>query len=319
MKSLSTGKIIIFAISIMILILIIQVVFRFRKEIRDSYNALDDSESRIVNTDCGLIEYASIGKGYPVLVIHGIFGGFDQGLVTADNKFGDQYSIISPSRFGYLGTPMPDNPTVEDQADAFACLLDELDIKETVIFATSAGGTSAIQFALRHPERISALILNSSNTPGEVEAGLPPKPVAKFAFQSDFIFWALTTYFRSSMNSIMGVPDDFELTPEFENVVASVMKTVLPVKPRADGAIFDMYISNAEINTGYQIEDIRIPTLIINAKDDPLTLYKNAKALSEKISDAKLISIPNGGHMTLGNEEIIRSEIEAFLTRTLDN
>lgn len=317
MKSLSIGKYIFVTISILIVILIIQVFFRFRKEIRTLYNALDNSTSRVVNTECGSIEYVIVGEGYPVLVIHGIFGGFDQGLVTAKGKFGDQYSIIAPSRFGYLGTPLPDNPTVEDQADAFACLLDELNIEKTVVFATSAGGTSAIQFALRHPERISALILNSSNAPGEVEAGLPPKIVAKLAFQSDFIFWLLTTYFQSSMNSMMGVPEGFNLTPEYESDIARVMKTILPVKPRADGALFDMYISNAEINTGYPVEDIMIPTLIINAKDDPLTLYENAEALAERIPGAKLVSIPSGGHMTLGNEQLIRSEIDAFLTEVL--
>jgi hypothetical protein len=34
-----------------------------------------------------------------------------------------------------------------------------------------------------------ALVLFSSKTPGETEAALPPEPVAKALFKSDFIFW----------------------------------------------------------------------------------------------------------------------------------
>jgi pimeloyl-ACP methyl ester carboxylesterase len=319
MKTRSIGKYVFATILILILIIVMQVVLRFSKEIRTSYDKVDDSGSKIAYTDCGPIEYATIGEGYPVLVLHGIFGGFDQGIITAEDKIGDQYSVIAPSRFGYLGTPLPDNPSVEKQADAFAYLLDELGIEKTVVMATSAGGTSAIQFALRHPERISGLILISSSAPGEVAGGLPPKPVMEIVTRSDFVFWASTTYLSSSMYSIMGVPQEFELSPEMEVEVQNVMNTILPVKPRADGVIFDMFISNADVNNGYPVETIMVPTLIISAKDDPLTLYTNAKTLSENLPNAKLVSLQSGGHMTLGNSEQIQNEIEEFLGKHSSN
>ena len=113
----------------------------------------------------------------------------------------------------------------------------------------------------------------------------------------------------------MGVPEGFELTPEYEADVAEVMKTILPVNPRSDGAIFDMFVSNADINIGYPLEEITVPVLIINAVDDPLTLYKNAQSAAERIPGAKLVTIESGGHMLLGHEERVRSEIVAFLER----
>jgi len=137
--------------------------------------------------------------------------------------------------------------------------------------------------------------------------------VAKALFKSDFIFWLVTTYFSSSMRSTMGVPEGFELTPEYEADVAEVMKTILPVKPRSDGALFDMYVSNLDINTGYPLEEITVPVLIVNAVDDPLTLYRNAQAAAERIPGSKLFTIESGGHMLLGQEERVRAEIGAFL------
>ena len=282
---------------------------------RAAKERLQGGGSQVIETDCGLIEYATFGKGYPLLVVHGIFGGFDQGLVIARANIGEEFRSIVPSRFGYLRTPFPDDASPAGQADAFACLLDALGIEQAAIMGTSAGGTSAIQFALRHPDRCSVLVLFSSNTPGETKAALPPEPVAKALFKSDFIFWILTTYFCSSLRAKMGVPGGFELTREHEATVAEVMKTILPANPRSAGALFDMFVSNFDINTGYPLEAISVPVLIINAVDDPLTLYKNAQSASRRIPGATLVTVENGGHMLLGHEEKIRSEILWFLEK----
>src|SRR6185295_13638368 len=51
----------------------------FRRDVAAA-RAMTLSESRILNTRCGQIEYASCGVGSPVLVLHGTSGGWDQGL-----------------------------------------------------------------------------------------------------------------------------------------------------------------------------------------------------------------------------------------------
>jgi pimeloyl-ACP methyl ester carboxylesterase len=304
-------------LAVAILVIAALVYARYRRDIHNARERLQSGGSQVIETGCGPVEYATVGEGYPVLVVHGIFGGFDQGLVIARRYVGDGFRSIVPSRFGYLRTPLPEDASPAGQADAYACLLDALGIEHAAILGTSAGGTSAIQFALRHPDRCSALVLLTSNTPGETEAALLPEPLANVMFKSDFVFWLMTAYFSSSLHSIMGVPEGFELTPEYQADVAEVMVTILPVNPRSDGAIFDMFVSNPDINAGYPggypLEEINLPVLIINAVDDPLTLYKNAQSAAERIPGAKLVTIENGGHMLLGHEEKVRSEIETFL------
>jgi 2-hydroxy-6-oxonona-2,4-dienedioate hydrolase len=73
---------------------------RCRREMGAARKRLDELGSEVLETRCGPIEYAARGEGYPVLVIHGIFGGFDQGLVDAGNTFSEGYRLIVPSRFG---------------------------------------------------------------------------------------------------------------------------------------------------------------------------------------------------------------------------
>jgi len=313
MEKIKIGWLIADVLGATLVIFAVFIYARYRRDIRAAQERVQNLGSRVIETACGPIEYATFGEGHPVLVIHGIFGGFDQGLVTARGQLGEGFRSIVPSRFGYLRTPLPDEASPVAQADAFECLLDALGIERAAILATSAGGTSAIQFALRHPDRCSALVLVSSNAPGETEAGLPPEPLANVMFRSDFAFWLLTTYFRSSMRSIMGVPKGFELTPQDEADIAETMETILPVTPRAEGALFDMYVSNPDINTGYPLEEITVPALIIHAADDPLARYENARSMAERIPGARLVTVESGGHMLLGHEGRIRSEIGEFL------
>jgi len=301
------------ALGLAIAALAVSLHMQFRRDIRAAYERLESGGSLIAKTVCGPIEYAILGEGEPVLVVHGIFGGFDQGRVMAQGNLVEDYRSIIPSRFGYLRTSLPDTASPASQSDAYACLLDALDIETAAVLGTSAGATSAIQFALRYPDRCSSLVLISPNAPGATEAALPPRAMANVVFRSDFVFWLLTTHFRSSMNSMMGVPKGFTLTPQHKAVVADVMMTVLPVKPRSNGALFDMFVSNSDINTGYPLKEIAVPVLIISAVDDPLALYVNAQAMAETIPGSRLVTIESGGHMLLGHDERIRSEIVAFL------
>jgi pimeloyl-ACP methyl ester carboxylesterase len=309
------GWLILGVVGVLLVFGAVQIYARYRRDIHTARERVEELGSQIVGTACGPMEYAEFGEGYPVLVIHGIFGGFDQGLVTARGQLGEGFRAIVPSRFGYLRTPLPENASPATQADAYACLLDALGIESAAVIATSAGGTSAIQFALRHPDRCSALVLISSNAPGETEAGLPPKPLTKVLFRSDFVFWLLATHFRSTMRSMMGVPKGFELAPQDEVDIAETMETILPVSPRAEGALFDMYISNPDINTGYPLEEIAVPTLIVHAADDPLASYENARSMAELIPGARLVTVKSGGHMLLGQGEVVRAAVADFLSR----
>ena len=168
----------------------------------------------MIETACGPIEYARIGKGYPVLVVHGAMGGFDQGLWLAHGFDLSEYQVISVSRFGYLRSPVPAGANLDLQADAFASLLDALEIRQAAVFAVSAGSTSAIRFAARHPERVSALILLCPDAPGKVQMAMPPRFIFDTLLRSDFIYWALVTFFGKWVQNAIGlVPKGYTLSP----------------------------------------------------------------------------------------------------------
>ena len=115
-------------------------------------------DSRVIATTSGPVEYAATGEGPAVLVIHGCPGGYDQGLIAARLANSEDFTFISPSRPGYLRTPLYVGVTPEAQADAYVSLLDSLGISKVAIVGISGGGPSALQFAIRHPERCWGLV-----------------------------------------------------------------------------------------------------------------------------------------------------------------
>lgn len=288
----------------------------YRNDLAAAQRRLSRLDRTAAASPCGPIEYAVRGAGYPVLVVHGIAGGFDHGLDLAAQHLGPNFTTIALSRFGYGGTPLPDAATPAAQADAYACLLDALQIKRAAIIAYSAGGTSALQFALRHPERTAALVLVSSAAPTDDAAALPPAPVIRTLFNSDAAFWFLITHLPSLMTPVFGVPRDYPLTPEEANSVAATMRSVLPVSIRTEGVMFDMYESNRDMamnRSAYAIEGLVVPTLVVNAVDDPLATYAAARAMSERIPNARLLTVPQGGHLLLGATSLVQTEITGFL------
>ncbi len=110
--------------------------------------------SKLVDTSFGPIEYADAGVGYPVLVSHGAGMGYLQ-IDSVKQIFGaSDFRFIVPSRFGYIRSPMEKDSSFAAQADAFAELLNALNISKVIIMGISIGGPVALEFALRHPRHV---------------------------------------------------------------------------------------------------------------------------------------------------------------------
>jgi pimeloyl-ACP methyl ester carboxylesterase len=126
----------------------------------------------VIATRWGAVEYAEQGEGEPVLVVHGIFHTCVGGLLCAHDLFTNR-RLIAPSRFGYLGSSMPPDATPAAQADAFAALLEALGIATIDVIAVSAGATSALQLALRHPDKVKHLAVLVGQLAGKSHRGRP--------------------------------------------------------------------------------------------------------------------------------------------------
>jgi pimeloyl-ACP methyl ester carboxylesterase len=285
---------------------------RFQQDMRAAEERVA-SGSRLAETACGLIEYSEQGEGRPVLVLHGAGGGYDQGLLTAD-QLGENLRVIAPSRFGYLNTPIPADGSVKAQAQAYACLLDELNLGRVSVVAVSAGGPSALQFALDYPDRINALVLVSAIStlrPIRDDAGGPSS-----AMLTDFVYWLAVTYSPDTVLSAVGVPADslVHISADEHERMVLVEEMMLPMGRRMPGMNHDVIEQSSPEVEALRLEDITAPTLVVHAADDSLIPFAQGQYSADHIPNARLVSIEYGGHFAFVLDDAA-AEIAAFLAQ----
>lgn len=301
MKKLNYKMIVLPLILILVLVLVILGIISFfavKKEADIRFSGYEN-KTQSINTKYGKISFIDEGNGVPVLSCHGICGGYDQAYDTPE-EYRDKIRLVAPSRFGYPGSDLPENATVEMQVEAFIELLDFLDLKKVYLLATSAGSTVAYKFALMHPERTSGLILYCSGFP----ATEPSKKELKYAgppsaFCHDFTMWLISPLFKP----LMGMEKE-------------TLKSIIPMKDRKAGIIFDGKITNTVMVNNYQDYDLSklsVPVLIIHAKDDKLANFKTVEPWLSKIKDCTFVPLEGGGHLMTGSGSIIRDAVEDFI------
>jgi pimeloyl-ACP methyl ester carboxylesterase len=285
---------------------------RYRHDLDAARARLAAVDRTVIQTAFGAVEYAERGTGEPLLAIHAIFGGCDQALLSVDDLFPGR-RVIAPSRFGYLGSALPPGVTPAHQADAFAALLDTAGIARTDVAAFSAGAASGLQFALRHPGRVKHLVVISGYWPGGPTAKAAPQ-ANRLLVRSELPMWALRTFAQPVLARLFGVPKGLPLTAADARTLTGLTGSMFPVVPRAEGVLFDFFVSFPDVNH-YDLKAITVPVLIVHAADDPVASYDAAQQAAGRIPGARLVRVNRGGHLMLGPQEAVRSEIAAFLEK----
>jgi 2-hydroxy-6-oxonona-2,4-dienedioate hydrolase len=275
--------------------------------------------SRVLHTACGDIEVGESGPadGLPLLLIHGSGGGFDQGLALGQALVPPGVRVIAPSRFGYLRSPLPDDPSGERQADHLAGLLDALGLSDAAVMGVSAGAVSALHLAVRHPRRTRALVLvvpavyrpdPAVPMPGwalrlldlAVSADLPLRLLSRLAPQ------------RARRLVLATPPEAYASAPADERRRADTMLAqIQPVSRRRLGLLNDSRLTTGAARVA--LESIRAPTLCISARDDGFGTYESARYCAAHIPGARFLGFDSGGHLLLGHRAEVVAAVQALL------
>jgi pimeloyl-ACP methyl ester carboxylesterase len=278
--------------------------------------------STLAQTACGPIEYSQIGQGQPLLVVHGAGGGYDQGLLFARPLADRGFRVTAMSRFGYLRTPLPADASPRIQAEAHASLLDTLQIDRAVVIGASAGAPSAMQFAIRYPERCSALVLlvPLAWKPRDIPESAPrPSHLAEVMLHamvgSDVVFWLAMHLARNALvERVLGTPAAVlvEASQSEQERVAEVLGSILPLSQRAAGLRNDALIASSL--TRYDLEAIRAPTLVVSVQDDLYGTFAAAQYTAQHIAGARFVGYEQGGHLWVGHHDELLEEISSVVS-----
>lgn len=261
--------------------------------------------SIVVQTAAGRVEYAEVGSGVPVLMLHGTPGGYDTilNLVEATDSMGQGLRVIAPSRPGYLRTPLESGATPEQQARLYAALLDKLGVAKVFVMGASGGGPSAMQFAMQYPERCAGLVLEAAVTHKIVvqQRSFPP-------LLQDF----LLSVFRESAARDLQASDPTD--PNLTKLGHGLFDSLIPSAPRAVGLANDLeqYSRIGDWDLG----KIRCPTLIIQGTADTDVPPSHAKFAHSKIANSELMTLDGVDHSIFFRKyRVLSDAMHAFIAQ----
>ena len=248
--------------------------------------------------------------------LHGAGGGFDQGLWLGRLTLGDGYRFISPSRYGYLRTPIPKPASLKTQAALYKGLLDHLQVGKVIVVGGSAGvfGHAICQ---RLSRETSALLLISAVSEASVPGDKPAFYVGMIHLiqRSDYAYWLVARFMQPAILNLMGIPAEvYAKFPAVQKRMAQEMlDTMHPMTQRYRGTVNDETMLGQEAAS---TDRVSAPALILHAKDDSLVSYHHAEHAHRKIAGSRLVLFDIGGHGLLSQVDAVRREARGFVAGT---
>lgn len=262
---------------------------------------LADADSRFAVIDGVKLHYKVAGSGEPaIILLHG-FGAstFSWREVTASlAESGTVVAYDRPSS-GLTERPMPgdwtgDSPYgLDAQVELLMGLLDFLGVQQAILIGNSAGGTVAVQAALSHPERVSALVLvdaaiyTSGGAPAWVRPLLGTPQLRRIG-----PLIARSIQSRGEQILELAWHDPSRITPE---VRAGYRK---PLQAENwDRGLWELTVAGRDLKLAERLAEVRQPALVITGDDDRIVPTAESIRLAGELPDARLTVIPACGHV----------------------
>ena len=271
--------------------------------------SLMDLVSQLPERDCvevnGLpLSYRSMGRGEPILFLHGLLGSADSWLFQL-HDLSDRYRVISWDAPGY-GQSGEVEPELELFADQLRGFIDKLALPSLTLVGHSMGGVLAARVAADADPKIDRVILSCTH-PGYGEPTETP-PTQKLVDRIRSLKEeGGEAYGRErAVNMVAHPVDPFAL--ETAAYVAS--------GTRADGLFSaTRMLQFADLRSFY--DKISIPMLVLFAQKDPVVRPELSAELKALTAHATQKTLPNVGHAPyLEDKETYEKAITSFIEHT---
>lgn len=277
---------------------------------------LADPDSKFVDVNGLRVHYKEAGQGEPALILqHGFAASlFSWREVLEPLAQGRRVVAFDRPAFGLTERPMEwegSNPySADSQADLTIGLMDALGIQKAILVGNSAGGTMAALTALRHPERIPALVLVDpaiqqterpawfrllARTPQMQRLGpLLARQIQKWSRKFGESAWH----------------DPAGLTDEIWQGYTKPLQA-----ENWDRGLWNLTASGGPTDLGEQLIRLQMPVLVLTGDDDRIVPTEQSVRLAGELPDAELVIFPNCGHVPQEEcPDLFLEAVEEFLS-----
>ncbi len=258
-------------------------------------------------TEQGLLHYESVGRGQPIILLHGWINSWD---VWRDSMFAlaqtKTYRVYALDFWGFGDSAKGARTTsstyrVSSYVDMVNQFMDTLGIQKAPVFGHSMGGTVALQMALEHPDRVVKVAVVGSPVIGN-----SLNPFLRLAGYGAIakLIWRYPILLHSIMRILLA-KDSKEVR---QMISRDVQRTTIESFFRSIGDLRDTDLVGS-LNT------LNLPTLGIYGVNDNIVSPGNAELLTKNTPQTQISMMQHSRHFPMIDEpELFITTLNSFLT-----
>ncbi len=253
-----------------------------------------DKPARFATTSDGVrIAYATTGAGPQLVSVLGWLTHLERGITSPLYDSGGWIRWASEKhlfvRYDGRGFGLSDRNVDEFSLDCrvrdLEAVVDALGLDRFAIYAVSAGGPTAIAYTVRHPDRVSRLVLAGTTASGPAD-----DPEQRRQFEG------MASLFRPSWDSlVVRSMMTAYLVPGADEILKRMLSEWLRVSGEGP-AIAGFLQELLDIDTRELARMIEVPTLVIHGQEDRVVSLRRARDLASLIPGARFEIIMGANH-----------------------
>ena len=262
------------------------------------------------------LAYASIGSGPPLVKSANWLSHLEFDLQTPIwrhwiEAFARRHTFV---RYDTRGSGLSDRNPREISFEAWVAdleaVVDAAGLDRFPLLGMSQGGAIATAYAVRHPERVSHLVLYGAFARGRLKRGSGQEGIDEVLLMTKLFELGWGTDNRAFRQVFanqflpQGTPQQIEAYDELQRESATATDAVRILQ------------TSAQIDVTALAPRVACPTLVLHARDDARIPFEEGRLFASLIPGARFVSIASCNHVLLESEPGWRhflEEVEAFL------
>lgn len=264
------------------------------------------------------IAYAITGKGPPLVKAHHWLSHLDYEIQSPlwrpwiEALSRDHTLLRMDQRASGLSDWDVADVSMESWVRDLETVVDAAGLQNFALLGHSQSGAIAIEYAVRHPERVSHLVILGGYARGWMKRGLPPERMAELEAQLKLVEtgWGRDDASYRQMFAMQFAPgatlEQINSLSDMQRAASSPQNTV-----RIMRAFF-------MIDVRESASRVRCPTLLLHARGDRRAPFEEGRILSSLIPNARLVPLDTDNHILLAHEPAFQrffEELNAFVPR----
>jgi pimeloyl-ACP methyl ester carboxylesterase len=226
------------------------------------------------------------GSGPPLLYLHS--AGGETLWFPFHELLSQHFEVFAPAHPGFDSSEgLEKIDSIEDLAFHYLDFLDAMGWKSVRVMGASLGGWLAAELAVRWPERLEKLVL--VDPVGIHVENLSYGPLWELAREPEKLRDVIFADPKSPMAQMLVMP--IEQLPE------PLLLLQLKASEAAARVAWKPYLHNPKLRG--RLSRIKLPTLVVWGEDDRLAPIAHARAWTDGIAGARLVTLPRCGHMPI--------------------